>query len=217
MEIEDALARALNGTVLDLQQLSTAVRERELEESLVARLAESLPGSVSRQARLNLAGWRGVGNCDVAVVSDDGKAPNLLELKWGAGTLYNCIWDAAKLATALHERAAHRAYLVAGAPATDWQSGQRGAELFGSKRWDVPEFMDHYRREFAFWKGAVKTHPEILPRSFSTESLCSIDGEIEGHQWQLRCALVVTTNGGTVRVDDGCETESMTNTRRPTH
>jgi hypothetical protein len=81
----------------------------------------------------------------------------------------------------------------------------------------VPEFMDHYGREFAFWKGDVKTHPEILPRSFSTESLCSIDAEVEGHQWQLRCARVVTTNDGTVRVDYDCETESMTDTRRPAH
>ncbi|HET9153935.1 MAG TPA: hypothetical protein VFN85_07450 [Solirubrobacterales bacterium] len=217
MEIENALVRALNRAALDLQQLSTVVRERELEESLVARLGESLPGSVSRQARLNLEGWRGVGNCDVVVVSNDGNAPNLLELKWGAGTLYNCIWDAAKLATALHEGAARRAYLVAGAPASDWQSGQRGAELFGSKLWDVPEFMDHYRREFAYWKGDVNTHPEILPRSFSTKSLCSIDAEIEGHQWQLRCARVVTMNGATVRVDDGHETESTTDARRPTH
>jgi hypothetical protein len=200
MGAEDGLRDALNKTALDLQQ-HTSICERELEEVLVAHLAESLPGSISRQAPLSLEGWPGVGNCDIAVTGSNGDAPILLELKWGAGTLYNCAWDAVKLASALREGAAQRAYLVAGAPLSDWRSEQRGAELFDSASWDTPAFMDFYAKEFAFWRRDVKTRPEILPRSFSVREICSVDIEIDTAQWQLRCSRVSVAGTGSVRVN----------------
>jgi hypothetical protein len=83
MGAEDGLRDALKRTTLDLQQQTTSIRERELEEALVACLAESLPGSISRQAPLSLKGWPGVGNCDIAVTASHGDAPVFLELKWG--------------------------------------------------------------------------------------------------------------------------------------
>jgi hypothetical protein len=80
MGVEDGLRDALKKTALDLQRQTTSIRERELEETLVAYLAESLPGSISRQAPLSLKGWPGVGNCDIAVTASNGDAPLFLEL-----------------------------------------------------------------------------------------------------------------------------------------
>jgi len=64
-------------------------------------------------------------------------------------TLYNCAWDAAKLAATLSEGAGCRAYLVAGASDADWKSEQPGAELFESSQWSTAAFFKRYARDIA--------------------------------------------------------------------
>jgi hypothetical protein len=61
--------------------------------------------------------------------------------------------------------------------------------------------MKRYAREFAFWRGEVKTRPESLPTTFSTASLGSFDIEIDARRWRLRCAAIVVPSGTTLRVD----------------
>lgn len=95
LRFEHTLVEATKATALDLQRRTGPIRERELEEVLCAELGQRAPGVVSRQVRLDLGGWRGVGSCDLTVLSDKRDALTLLELKWGQGTLYNCAWDAA--------------------------------------------------------------------------------------------------------------------------
>jgi hypothetical protein len=75
---------------------------------------------------------------DLSLLEGDGSPAAILELKWGAGKLYNCVWDLPKMAVALARRLAPRAYLVAGAPAADWDGGE-GGELFGSATWAASE------------------------------------------------------------------------------
>lgn len=215
MDFERTLVKALKGTAIDLEhRTGPPIRERELEDVLCAELGQRAPGVVSRQVRLDLGGWRGVGSCDLAVLSDERDALTLLELKWGQGTLYNCAWDAAKLAAALSEGAGCRAYLVAGAPDADWKSEQPGAELFESSQWSTAAFFKRYAREFAFWRGEVKTRPEILPATFSTASLCSFDIEIDARHWQLRCASVAVPGGAMLRVDAHGNTETAMDASR---
>jgi hypothetical protein len=198
----DALKPALVSAARDLQQRSGPIRERELEEALVAAYsAAGGPGSIVRQAPLSLRGFRGVGNCDVAVVPGEGQRPILIELKWGAGTLCNCAWDAVKLALALHERKAGAAYLVAGAPLADWNAKRRGADLFGSREWSTRDFMTFYAKEFAFWRRDVKTRPELLPEHFSTTEGVQLDMQVAGTPWSLRSAQI-SSSGGLVAIGE---------------
>jgi hypothetical protein len=129
------------------------VFERELSEAVRAELPS---GAVlaTQDREVKLLGWPGVGPVDMTL-RVPGWPPYLVELKWGAGSLYNCAWDALKLATALAEGATTAtAILMAGAPLTSWQKGEPGAELFAeTEDWDTRAFLERHAENFAFWRG----------------------------------------------------------------
>jgi hypothetical protein len=204
MGFEEDLARTLERTAVHLQAQTGPIREQELEDALVASYrAEAIPrSSIARQVPLSLKGFQGVGNCDVGVSLDDEGLPILLELKWGVGKLYNCAWDAVKLALALCEKAASEAYLIAGAPLTDWESAQRGSELFSSQEWGTSDFIAFYAKEFAFWRSDVKTRPEILPERFAVSKVSQADLKVAGAGWSLRSSRVSMQGSGVVSVDE---------------
>lgn len=203
MDVDRILVSALKRTASELRQHPGPVREREFEDALlVSYAAEDLPGSITRQTRLSLDGFRGVGNCDVAIATSDQEQPILVELKWGAGTLYNCAWDTVKLSLALAEGAASGAYLVAGAPQTDWDSGQRGSALFDACQWKAEAFMHFYAKEFASWRKEVTARPELLPDRFSLDPLPRIDFDLEGDCWSLRASRISLSGQGLAPVDD---------------
>jgi hypothetical protein len=112
---------------------------------------------------INVPDWPGVGPVDLSLLNADGSPAAFLELKWGAGTLYNCVWDLPKMAVALARGLAPCAYLVAGAPAAEWEGGE-GSELFGSADWAASELLTRYAHLWKFWRKEVKTHCGFPPR-----------------------------------------------------
>jgi hypothetical protein len=63
------------------------------------------------------AEWPRVGDVDVALMSHEtDQFVAFIELKWGSGTLHNCVWDLCKMGVALRKGTCTEAYLVAGAP-----------------------------------------------------------------------------------------------------
>jgi hypothetical protein len=123
-----ASAEALDASLIDtasrLTRQDTRAVERDLKRELRASLSGRLEGLAPTERPLNLKGWPKVGGVDMAIdIPND--LPVLIELKWGAETLYNCAWDAIKLALALDEGESAAAYMVAGAPMSEWSSGAR--------------------------------------------------------------------------------------------
>jgi hypothetical protein len=200
--LEASIPRVAKG----LEVASSPPRESSLEAELVEQMNRELPtGLVAvKQRELLLAGWPGVGPVDLAVPIT-GVAPVLVELKWGRGALFNCAWDALKLATALAEGATHKAFLLAGAPASEWASGPAGSEFFGedAEDWDVREFMSRHASGFKKWRREVRTRPRRVPDNFSSDPAGGWKLVVGGEPWELRwCELMLTLTSGWVEVDD---------------
>jgi hypothetical protein len=117
-------------------------------------------------------GWVGLGSVDL-VVRWPKRAPAFLELKCGAGAhvLRPCVWDAVKLATAVHGGNAGAGYLLAGAPAPEWAKPIAGAEFFDTAEWHTlgPRVRDKFRADWRFWASERSPHiPGRVPHGFST-------------------------------------------------
>jgi len=171
--------------------------ERDLKQVVRESLHGSLTGLTLSpiEHKLTLEGWPNLGPVDVAIEAPE-RPPLLVELKWGAGTLFNCAWDAVKLALASAEHAASLAFMVAGAPASDWSSGTLGSELFADSSWDTAEFMKRHASGFAKWRRDVKTRPSRLPSAFRSHSCGSQPLTIQDQPWEIRMVEI--------GVDPGC-------------
>jgi hypothetical protein len=131
MRLQDVSAD-LSITASRLAQLGqepSAFKEAQFQAVLVEVLKRNDALVIRPNFGVKLADWPKVGPVDVAVMNGDAVTA-LFELKWGAGNLYNCVWDLEKVAVALASGVAYRGFLVAGAPSQDWNTA-RGAELFG--------------------------------------------------------------------------------------
>lgn len=143
------LSDALKHVAVELEQLAQERKptEADLQVALGRKLQAAAAESgksvvVSEQERLSLDGWPGVGPVDLTIrLGEDSVAAAFVELKWGGGTLWNCVWDVAKLALAVRQGAARSGYLVAGAPTSEWEKPVRGAELFESRVRDIGDYM----------------------------------------------------------------------------
>lgn len=114
--------------------------ECDLEEALHDFYAQRVwrdgrDGRSSRQKRFRTDAWPGVGPVDLELVT---VAPALsrcwIEVKWD--DIGACVWDTAKMAVAVAERACDVAYLVAGASADSWATCP-GREMLDDGRWDT--------------------------------------------------------------------------------
>jgi hypothetical protein len=158
------------------------------ELALAVATRPQLDCLVEREKRVELgARWPGVGAVDVVVRLDEEAV--LIELKWGASTLYNCLWDVAKLGSALASGVASGAYLFAGAPADVWETAP-GSEFFETGDWDVEYLRTRYLAYWQFWEKDVKTRPYELPSRVRTRFVSSAAGIVVGGAWEIRCAAV---------------------------
>lgn len=107
-----------------------------------------------------------------------------------------------------------RGYLVAGAPAADWDGGE-GSELFGSQTWQAADLLDSYAKRWKFWRGDVKTHPLRLPASMSTRHVATAAINVRGGDWQLRCVEVAADDREWMPVLDLQEKQDETTELRP--
>jgi hypothetical protein len=205
-EFATALDPALRETAAALERQGSRPIERDLERELVAALSAHATGfQVSAQHPITMDGWRQARPVDVAITIPDAP-PILIELKCGKGTLYNCAWDAVKLALALAEGKTRRfAYLIAAAPASDWQGEVEGSEIFTlGEDWRAEEFLERYAKHFDFWRVDVPTTgPRRLPERFHTFEFEEIETfEVEGQPWEIHTgAVTLTVECGWVDID----------------
>jgi hypothetical protein len=205
-EFVRALDPALRKTAAALERQGGRTIEADLERELVAALSGCANGwDVSAQHPITMDGWRKARPVDVAITFRDAP-PVLIELKCGKGTLYNCAWDAVKLALALAEgRTRGLAYLIAAAPTSDWQGEVEGSEIFTlGEDWRAEEFLERYAKHFDFWRVDVPTTgPRRLPERFHTFEFEEIEGfEVEGQPWEIHTgAVTLTVECGWVDID----------------
>lgn len=202
------IAGATDALVAVLPRVARAIEARPTphERDLQELVRESLYGLLREltlspiEHKLTLDGWPKVGPVDVAIEVQE-RPPVLVELKWGAGTLFNCAWDAVKLALASAEHEASLAFMVAGAPASDWSSGSLGSELFADSSWDTAGFMERHASGFAKWRRDVNTRPCRLPSAFRSRARASQTLTIQGQPWEIKMVEI--------RVDPGCSSVDL--------
>ena len=145
-----------------------------------------------------------MGGVDVAVDVPD-EAPILIELKWGAGNLYNCAWDARQARPRLKRgRGFEGVRRYAGAPlgglAAPWRLPPGRSLLpIGTPR----RSWIGMQTDFAGWRAAVTTRPTRLPDEFSTERVHLTRLLVDGAEWEIRCAEVFFGSAELLEVDEG--------------
>lgn len=106
---------------------------------------------------VSFADWPRVGPVDVALIEEGWAQAAFLELKWGQGTLYNCVWDLAKMAATVSGEVCGSAFLIAGAPLEDWAAAD-GAELFSSGTTRLVDLFERHPTHWRKWCKEVNTH-----------------------------------------------------------
>lgn len=159
----------------------------------LARTCSPRPAA-STQLKVEFAAWPGLGAVDVALQWPE-QLPVLLELKCGKGldAAGECVWDAAKLAFTLQCDKASDAYLLAGAPVTDWERPIpiRGTEFFDAGSHDIALLRVLYGDWWRTWEKRKDPQPSELPRRFRTEPVHRARLEVAAVAWELRLAAVV--------------------------
>jgi hypothetical protein len=140
--------------------------------------------------RIKLDAWDGLGPVDVAMCGEDSQPIAFFELKCGSRTLFNGVWDVAKMARAVQLRQTPQAFLVAAAPESDW-SGAPRSEFFRTGVWTTwTDLLEPHRKSWDFWRKDVKTRPLVLPRIIHTAAVARAPFALEGSDWELRCARI---------------------------
>ena len=194
--IEHLLLRALRAWAAGFELDSgdpQKIRESAFERALVPYLAELTPTQRQINIKGVLNGWPGVGALDIQLYEDT-SAPIWVELKWAkrAGTLFNCLWDAAKLAQALREGSASQGYLVAGAPVAEWGKVTPYRELFRvCCHSDERLVTNHIRDWSGWWQENQETFPLEIPTPIMTLPVGRATFEsARGDPWEIRVARV---------------------------
>ncbi len=199
-QLEGAIRTAVRATAARISEagndLPSPFNEPVMQTWFVDELGSSLstlkPEVVAHASgsirSIKLPGWPTVGPVDVVLADQDGDRHVFFELKWGEGTVYNCIWDLAKMGAAV-SLLVRSAYLLAGAPDADWEHAD-GAECFSSGTHKLVDYFEKYPKHWRFWLGQVKTHPLCLPKLVTTTEIASVSVQVRGEPWTTRCAAV---------------------------
>jgi hypothetical protein len=145
---------ALESSAGLLEQAIAAKESRRLTERDFQRAMESVTGG--HPGRVELTHWPTVGPVDLVLPGDIA-----LELKWcnSGDTLLNCVWDIAKLGSAIAEGEIAQGLIVAGAPAAHWADEAPGVELFARAVYDGDALVRRYESWWRFWCKDVLTRP----------------------------------------------------------
>jgi hypothetical protein len=194
--VEHALLAAMRAWAEETASHGTdpaALTEGVFEKELVAHLGQLV--DARRQVRLRptatqpaaLSDWPGVGDLDVKVDLPGGAA--WVELKWAksADTLHNCLWDAAKLASALREGRARHGYLLAGVPVSEFKRAGRRPRLFGRHVRGGSSLVDDHKSWWAAWEQEnSRTYPASIPTPIVTTPVGGTRLDVEGYEpWLL--------------------------------
>jgi len=199
--LEDSLARTAQRLAQTAKNLDlTHVNERDhLAKCFRATLDESATQHGFRLARQGERRcdfpdhFPRVGNVDEILVGSVSK-PTWVELKCGSDpkwALSDCGWDAIKCALGLTLNVADAAYLVGGAPASVWESGVLGTELFAGGMWETSRLRTEYAAMFEAYEKRSDPTPRLIPASFATSAVGQpAPFRIGGISWELRLASV---------------------------
>jgi hypothetical protein len=151
-----------------------------------------------------LGGWPGVGSLDIEISSASG--PVWAELKWAktADYLFNCLWDAAKLARAVRDGVASAGYLVAGAPVSEWAKGSAYSILFDFSAYPGDSIVTSNPKFENCWRGWRKENTGTYPEQLAAPIFTWPEGEVEmrpdegGEPWSIRVARVTAPGDETV-------------------
>ena len=177
--------------------------ERDFQKALLGCLEQSL--SVRQEVGVQgegdedgpIPGWN-PGRVDLIADADNKEV--WIELKWAkeAKTLSNCLWDAAKLAGAIRSKAATVGYLVAGAPASEWEKDHPYQGLFTFHSWEGRSIVeDPYRSSWLGWLNEKE-------RTFPSEIVDPIQvlpfGYVRGgpDDWEVRVARITAPGSATI-------------------
>ena len=180
------------------------------EADLQVALSERLSGSSELRRELDIRekrdqpgaipGWN-PGGVDIVVDSDDGDV--WIELKWAKsfGTLFNCLWDAAKLAGAVRAGAAAGGYLVAGAPASEWEKDHPYHGLFNFHSWEDGAIVKDFVKD---WRGWREENQNTFPAEVVDPIQILPFGFVRGgpDDWEIRVARVVAPGEAVMALSD---------------
>ena len=180
-------------STLQLLQRASASLQRVAADKGPARMTERdfqravEAASGARSGALELASWPNVGRVDLELPGRLG-----LELKWcrSGNTLANCVWDVAKLATALAEGRLDEGVIVAGAPVAHWRGAASGVELFDDAVHSSEGLVKRYESWWRFWCNDVLTRPVRLPATIGVSALGRLEVDLAGTAYELRAARV---------------------------
>ncbi len=208
-----ALLAAASDWFQEIDKTSTPLeklQERHLENGLLEKLGDThkarkqinLKKSAERPAVLN--GWPGVGSLDLELQTPTGTA--WAELKWAksADYLYNCLWDAAKLATAVREGAADTGYLVAGAPVSAWTEEIDYAKVFEFSGFEKGSITNFNERFASRWDGWRRENANTYPSEIADPVCTWPEGQVSSanphgfEPWIIRVARVTSPGSETV-------------------
>jgi hypothetical protein len=176
-------------------------QQADCHAALVARLSDNPYGLAVRDTQLPVGKmlapkFPGLGGVDLTI-EREGSPQTLIELKLGTDTLWNCAWDLAKLALALRQGIAERAFMVGGAPVARWDRERQGPELFAPYRWPTEVFLARYRNCFRLWQ---PPQPKRLPSELRVEAIDRVEFESGGERWEMRVIEVVDDGVGWVEI-----------------
>jgi hypothetical protein len=204
---------AVRATAVQIAAQNATVNTPFAEKNLKAVFKEALASRVATASadlrlekteyRARFEEWPGVGGVDVAIVGLEGPAA-YIELKWGRGTLYNCVWDVAKMALASAKVSSCAAFLVAGSPNSEWTETEAGSEFFATREWSTwDDNLIRHRKHWNFWATDVKTRPISLPKEFRTISVIVAPLMFRNEPWDLRAVEVSVSSTAWIDVTSG--------------
>lgn len=198
---------ACTGWLWDLSESDTHcsdLKEADLQAALFERMsnASGLRKELDIQGKGDqpgaIPGWN-PGGVDMVVDSDEGNV--WIELKWAKsyGTLFNCLWDAAKLAGAVRAGAAAGGYLVAGGPASEWEKDHPYHGLFNFHTWEDGAIVKNFAKD---WQGWLDENENTFPTEVVDPIQILPVGYVRGgpDDWEIRVARVTSPGTQTVQM-----------------
>lgn len=146
MTEEDSLiALAIGVAAEDLSPRPGEAGEKALRDGLMRVLDQQYAGVVEAERAVLIPEFQGVGPVDLVLSAGvDQPAWGLIECKWsfdiGRNTIFECAWDAIKLALAA-KAGGELGWLVAGAPTGSWSASET-ADLFEAGTVSTRELWD---------------------------------------------------------------------------
>lgn len=184
----DPVAQATVRAAVELAQLgldpSARVRERDLADSL----ARNLSGAIAER-KLHVPGWDPQpGNVDVFTRDKDGLPDLVIETKLkDDNSIFECLWDMAKVLSLATESSVSGAYLVTGTTAANWRRPVACAELFENGRHDLVGTIRHYGDWWVkYILGDSTGRPQAVPDLMDVRRVAVADYELNSERWELR-------------------------------